>query len=462
MARSDRGGVVLKTGRIGRLNILRQQVLLPGEVITPSIVGSVDVTPMRETDSTFINARLDAFLMPIRWLDSSFTDYVNQGGTKPFGTVSCYPGALGLPDYGSDNYVNPTLAFSGISGVPSGGFSSYPAQTLPKVFANSVVKVYNNWWRWPEDSEVAQSDVISTSNRDGMAVQNLPIWWTRLHKDEPDVTEAPLVGTSPNQKVSMKNMRNYQAHYQTNLVEDWLGHGRYLDQMRALWRSKGSREVDQVPMKVGSTTLNVSPYELKATDSEGLGASATFHDFRVGHNFGPISMPEHAILVYTLCVRFLPIAEREQCPVATMWRNKGDFDREDLLGIPVELARQTPRPVLHKMIKADTASGSTIVGWMPAGWHWRAGWNCVDQRIDARGTWPLYSGLEQSDGKTDTAKELRDATQFNPAFVSESYGDYTCRLRFSEPSRSPIPGAMSGITGGSGSDLEAGAAQRVS
>ena len=35
MPRYDRGGFVLKTGKIGRMNVLRQQILLPGEVLKP-------------------------------------------------------------------------------------------------------------------------------------------------------------------------------------------------------------------------------------------------------------------------------------------------------------------------------------------------------------------------------------------------------------------------------------------
>ena len=68
MPQYDRGGTVLKTGKIGRVNILRQQLLLPGERLRASVKGGVRLTTLREPESVGIHARVDAFVQPVRWL----------------------------------------------------------------------------------------------------------------------------------------------------------------------------------------------------------------------------------------------------------------------------------------------------------------------------------------------------------------------------------------------------------
>jgi len=47
----DRGGQTLKTGKIGRVNCIRQQMCLPGETIDISMKGSVKLESLRERDS---------------------------------------------------------------------------------------------------------------------------------------------------------------------------------------------------------------------------------------------------------------------------------------------------------------------------------------------------------------------------------------------------------------------------
>ena len=61
----DRGGKVLKTGKIGRVNILRQQMLLPGERLRASVNGGVRLTTLREPESVSIHARVDGFVSAV-------------------------------------------------------------------------------------------------------------------------------------------------------------------------------------------------------------------------------------------------------------------------------------------------------------------------------------------------------------------------------------------------------------
>ena len=72
----QRGGVVLKTGKIGRTNVLRQQLMMPGETITSQINGRVMLEGLRERESLRINAHLGVFMTPVRWVESNWTAYL--------------------------------------------------------------------------------------------------------------------------------------------------------------------------------------------------------------------------------------------------------------------------------------------------------------------------------------------------------------------------------------------------
>ena len=78
----DRGGTVIKTGKIGRVNILRQQILLPGETVKPALNGPVRLTALRERESLKIHARLEAFVQPIRWLWDDLPAYLQEGPSR--------------------------------------------------------------------------------------------------------------------------------------------------------------------------------------------------------------------------------------------------------------------------------------------------------------------------------------------------------------------------------------------
>ena len=79
MSRAKRGGLTLKSGKIGRVNCLRQQIMMPGERMNASVSGTVKLETLRERESMRINAHLATFMTPLRWLWPEFTDYIKQG-----------------------------------------------------------------------------------------------------------------------------------------------------------------------------------------------------------------------------------------------------------------------------------------------------------------------------------------------------------------------------------------------
>ena len=273
---------------------------------------------------------------------------------------------------------------------------------------------------------------------------NLPMPWTRLQKnDGPQAADRELVTVCFERLARSSTYaiacRSCRLGISNAIERDWIGHDRYIELLKELWNAGGaSREVDQVPIKIGTAMLGVDPFTVYANDAAGLGSVMSLYEFDVNHSFGTISFPEHMILTYILVLRFDPVAEDEQNPLSQV----ADMEWHDIVGDPGMLASERPRNVKRREL-ADTSS-STALGYLPAGWQWRSRWNHVGTRVDARNTYPVLKTISLS----TTAAKLRDATQINPAFRSTALGDYSVNLVFDEMSDSPIPGPKSSLYAG--------------
>lgn len=416
MPRYNRGGAVDVTGRIGRLRILRQQFLLPGEILKPRVSGSVTLTPMRERARGGVHARIDAFVTPIRWLWDDWPAYLNEG-----------PGTTKSP---------PLVSHGGIdaSDLGIGGTSPAASSTsIPRWYHDAPLRIYNEWYKWPEDAD-------ETSWRhEGLKCVNLAHSFTRLQQYDGIMSADSEVSTAGND-FDVRALAETQARYRQAVEQDWIAHGRYVDLLRECWNANGSREVDQVPMRLNGAEVGVRPYDQRATDSGGLGARASFFDFNVDHRFQTIAAPEHVLVTYMLLLRFRPMAEDEFSPLALT----NDRDWASIVGEPGILAAKRPEAV--RLRNLTPRGGATTLGYLPAGWQYRARWNVVGTRFDDQNSFPYLANLESR----TSAALLRDSTIINPVFTSSILGDFQTDLEFDEWVDSPIPGPRSSLFSGTG------------
>ena len=251
----QRGGIVLKTGKIGHVNVLRQQLVAPGEKINTRIGGKVLLEALRERETLRINAHLATFLTPVRWLDANWTDYIKEG-----------------PDSAS------SLSTITANNLDSFGIGAYNASLtgLHRFWQDAVLRIYNEWYKWPEDSDV------TAWARDGQVSVPLQAAWNRCRysvdpADSDDYTVAAATD------FDVRTLAETQAKFRSAMERDVLSYNRYMELIKEMFNADGSREVDQVPMLIDQTDLGVDPRELPATDSAGLGDWQSIYDFRVDH-----------------------------------------------------------------------------------------------------------------------------------------------------------------------------------
>ena len=209
MSRASRGGLTLKTGTIGRVNCLRQQLMMPGESMNISINGSCRLESLRERDVLRINAHLGVFMTPLRWLWSDFPQYLREG---------------------PDTAVTPATVASetswakyGIGSHTTGGVGSYL-----QFYRDAYNRVYNEWYKFPEDSD------ISTMNDDGAKAVPLSKAWTRCrYTATPDDTADYDVASATD--FDVRTLAETQARFRSAMKRDILSYNRWMELVKEIY-----------------------------------------------------------------------------------------------------------------------------------------------------------------------------------------------------------------------------------
>mgnify|MGYP000529240858 CR=1 FL=1 len=406
----DRGGQTIKSGKIGRVNCIRQQIMLPGETANISMKGSVKLESLRERDTLRINAHLAVFSTPLRWLWSGFPDYLKDG---PAGVAT--PPLIG--------------SLQSLDSLGIGSYAATPLADVPEFWRDAYLRVYNEWYKWPEDADA------TTVNDDGNTAVPLQHVWNR-GRYTVDPSDAADYTVSSGTDFDVRNLAAIQARFRSAMERDVLSYNRYMELVREMYGADGSREVDQVPRMVDQIEVGVTPREMPATDGASLGQWQSLVDFDIDHQLSNVVCPEHCVLTYMLTVRFAPIIEG-RAPLSRLPDTWAEF-----VGDPEMLASMAPVDLEQRDV--CTTFSSTTLGFVPAGWHWRGGHDVVGQAVDVRDSFP-YMDIPTS------ATNAKDATRIKPAFRSQSLGDYMADVYVSEKTRSPIGGSLesyfSGMSG---------------
>lgn len=402
MSKAMRGGLTLKTGKIGRVNCLRQQMMMPGERINLSINGSVRLETLRERDVMRINAHLAVFMTPLRWVWSEFPQFLKEGpdtGVTP-------------PTVGSEEDWH---------SFGIGSYSSTGANNFYQFYKDSVLRIYNEWYKHPEDA-----DATNWSTNGLKAVPLSKPWsrarYTATPSDSSDY-EINVAGTF----MDVRDLAETQARFRSAMKRDVLTYGRWMEIIDEAYNGNGSREVDQVPIMLDQIEVGVDPREMPATDGASLGQWQSMFDFGVDHQVRGIIAPEHCIVTTMLVVRFAPVIEGCH-PLA-----QTDLTWYELCADPEYLA--AAQPVNLKRQHIQQTSSSTSLGYLPAGWQWRCDHDVIGKSVDIRDSFPYML-------VPTTAAECKDASRVKDAFRSQALGDYLVDIYFQEDSTQPIGDSM--------------------
>ena len=409
MSKVQRGGLTLKTGKIGRVNCIRQQLLMPGERMNIGLSGTVRLEALRERDVMRINAHLGIFMTPLRWLVSNYPDYVKDGPD----TVETIPTVSS-----EDNWAKYGI----------GSYQAAAPGQFHQFWQDAYNKVYNEWYKWPEDA-----DGTGSINQDGRKAVPLSKAWSRCrYSTTPDDSGDYTVSSTSN--FDVRDLAEIQARFRDAMKRDVLSYKRWLELIDQVYKGDGSREVDQVPLMIDQVDVGVNPREMPATDGASLGTWQSLYDFGVNHGVSGVVAPEHCVLTYMLTVRFASVTEACH-PLAVGNR----LDWHEFTADPEFLSAAQPVEVQKRDL--FQSNSSTVLGFLPAGWQWRCDHDVIGKRIDDRDSFPYML-------VPDTQAECKDATRIKNAFRSAALGDYLADIFISEDSYQPIGDSMDSYMSG--------------
>lgn len=412
----QRGGLTLKTGKIGTVNCIRQQIMMPGERMNISYEGKIRLESLRERDVMRINAHLATFMTPLRWLMPAWPDYVKEG----INTLVQIPQ---IPWQHLD-----VLGLG--AGVPHEG------QTISEFWAKAYERVYNEWYKWPEIGDTAYANL---DGEPGFAAVPLAKTWSRLRQDaNPSDIEDYVVPVQDNQ-LDVRALATSEARFRSAMKRDVLSFNRWMELVKDTWNGDGSREVDQVPIMLDQTEVGVNPREIPATDGASLGQWQSLFDFGVDHQIKGVVAPEHCIITTMLTLRFAGVLESKH-PLT-------EANDEWVINVadPEVLSAQKPSSVQanHLFPGASTET----VGYLPQGWQWRADNDIIGEHIDVRDSFPYML-------RPTTFNESKDATRVKDAFRSQALEDYLVDIYVKEDSYQPIGDAMDSYFSGMVDDVK--------
>lgn len=413
-----RGGLTLDTGKIGRVNCLKQELMMPGETIDMRLNGKVRLETLRERDVLRIHAHLATFMTPLRWLWTDFPQYLREGpDTAVTPSVTTSDGnwsALGIGSYTAT--------------PPTPGYMEF--------YADNYLRVVNEWYKWPEDNDFVFADI----GNNGVPAVPLAQAWNRCRysatPDAADDYQEDVSGST----MDVRTLAETQAKFRGAMKRDVLSFNRYMELVEEMYKGDGSREVDQVPMMVDQTEIGVNPREMPATDGASLGQWQSMFDFGVDHTIRGITAPEHCVLSTFLVVRFSSTLEGRS-PLSYV----GNLNWHELVGDPEWISSARPQAVEVRDVIQN--NDNTVLGYLPAGWQWRADFDVIGRSIDIRNSFP-YMKIPT------TQAQAKDASRVVDAFRSQALDDYIVDIYFNEDSRQPIGGAMDSYFSGMLDDVQ--------
>lgn len=416
----NRGGKSLKVGDIGQFSVLRQNILMPGEMMRSSITGNVRLAGLRQQTSVYLHASIEAFAAPLRWYWDDFTDYITEGVS----TIKTQPTLSGA-------------WLTDLARTTNMGVGSIQNHAFLKFFAQHPINVWNEHYRWPEATKFSvDTPLITFFAEHGQPCVNLPTASSRIH-DAPvfDDTEHLMPAVT---QLDVRQLSLYQARLAQAAKTDWSSQERYNVFMRDVFNAQGSNEVDKVPIKLRKgAQLSVMPKDKYATDGPSLGELMSINNFQVSHAWEPFRAQEHMVVCYIMLLRFSPIIENEVMPGIHPEKTAYVVYQGD----PNTIGASEPLPVSGTELQSFATD--TVLGYLPAGWQLREGYNHVDRTIATLNNFPLMAQ------QPNTAAGYRDASLINQAtFRSTALRHWFADLDFKINVDGRIPSAgMSIMTG---------------
>ena len=327
-------------GVIGRLQTVFNMPVLANSTVSINLLGNFKLSQLRRWLALDAHIHLAFYFVKHRWCydgsgaTTTWDTFIKNSLTSEHSSAS----TLETIQLNVPSTVNHHADWLGLPvTVKSSG-----ADTVPAHYVKGYNKIWNRWYRVPNNTDERDEDYLPTLSDSpevlyGAKVARLPNFWntgvntTRLNAD-PTITESGGAGT-----MTLLDIANIQAEYQDDLDRDWFSH-RYKDLMASKWGSNGiTNEVDdnQAELLMDSSQW-ASGIDIHGTDSASLGNYVGKTQQLVSIQMPPRYFNEHGMIWCVMAVRFPSI-----CSTEAHYTALNTLTADNFLGYP-EIARSKP------------------------------------------------------------------------------------------------------------------------
>ena len=427
----DRSGFNLNSLWIGTWQCLRQELMTAGEVMKASVRGGITFQALRAPISVGVHMSLAAFYTPLRYLDSTWTQFVIDG----------VDGSLTMPR----TSVTTRFESLGLGNIA-------PGFQFPRLFLVNWNRIHNWYMRWPDYPEVndfavpsATASPVGSGNyeyRYGRRCVNLPNYATRLRVSTLDAADYQLEQSVASSKATLdiRLLEQLRARYRSEQARDWFSRRGYREVVESIWNQRPSRDAENRPHLVDLETAWVDGGNVWATEADELGKRTGVIDISVDHRFPTVVFPEAGVLSYWICFRTPPLYRTSVNPIASP---QHDGSYVDWTGDPVILAKEPPVAIKRGVLDSSNATPTVAAGTYPRGQHLRTGWNSVGDEFNrgSRTNWMLQAGQANPE-------DLILHQDVSSAFLSKIEGLARAALKFEQISDSVVPPISTSIFAG--------------
>ena len=126
-------------------------------------------------------------------------------------------------------------------------------------YRDSVLRVYNEWYKWPEDPDWAAAWPI-----DGAPAVPMSKSWSRARYTLTSGDSSDFQVDTTGDLLDVRTLARTQARFRSSIKREVLSFNRWMELIKETYNGDGSREVDQVPIMLDQTEVGVNPREMPA------------------------------------------------------------------------------------------------------------------------------------------------------------------------------------------------------
>lgn len=411
-------------GQIGMLQTMKINHVVAGESRRFAFNGQIRQSPLTRHQVLDGIADFWCFYMPYRRIyGDDWKEFIKEGVNENV----TFPTGPAIDPQTPPNYLG------------------FPGETWETNVRLDYVATYNrifNWYFRNRSDKSGKADTLvytgARTRMYGHLIGRLPSQWSEiLHTDNlPNQTDREVSSATV---LDIVDFAKQQGIYESEVLRTWFA-DEYQDVIEKNFRGNVLDDSEDKPELVWHHRMAMSGYDVDGTAGDSLGQYGGKSVANVNYAIPRKFFPEHGLVFHCATMRYPTIHHKEVNRLAKVQQ----FDYEEISGDPRLLENSEPVEFTREENFANTTGSGTVLGMVPAGYHYRSEQSATHSLFDAANGYPF---IEVVPGTKEDAS-YHTTTEFDDVFQSTQLGHYQIHLLCQADTWSTVPPARESIFAG--------------